>query len=38
MKLVLELEVPDGAVDKSAEADLIGSVKEQTALKLYSEQ
>jgi predicted HTH domain antitoxin len=37
MKLEIELEVPDGAVDKSAEAELIRSVKEQTALKLYSD-
>jgi predicted HTH domain antitoxin len=32
MKLEIELEVPDGAVDKCAEAELIRSVKEQTAL------
>jgi len=38
MKLEIELEVPDGAVDKSAEAELVRSVKKQTALKLYSEQ
>ncbi len=38
MKLAFELEVPDGAVDKSAEAELVRSVKEQTVLKLYSEQ
>ena len=38
MKLAFELEVPDGAVDKSAQADLVRSVKEQTVLKLYSEQ
>jgi len=38
MKLAFELEVPDGAVDKRAEADLVRSVKEQTVLKLYSEQ
>ena len=31
MKLEIELEVPDGAVDKRAEAELIRSVKEQTA-------
>jgi predicted HTH domain antitoxin len=38
MKLEIELEVPDGAVDKGGEAELVRSVKEQTALKLYSEQ
>ena len=34
MKLEFELEVPDGAVDKCAEAELIRSVREQTTLKL----
>ena len=38
MKLEFELEVPDGAVDKRAEAELIRSVKEQAALKLYSDE
>ena len=38
MKLAFELELPDGAVDQSAEAELVRSVKEQAALKLYSEQ
>ena len=38
MKLAFELELPDGAVDQSARAELVRSVKEQTALKLYSEQ
>ena len=38
MKLAFELELPDGAVDKTAEADLVRSVKEQTVLKLYAEQ
>src|SRR5450432_903304 len=38
MKLAFELELPDGAVDQSAEAELVRSVKEQTALKLYSAQ
>jgi len=38
MKLEIELDVPDGAVDKGAEAELIRSVKEQTALKLYSDE
>lgn len=38
MRLAFEIEVPDGAVDKSAEAELVRSVKEQTVLKLYSEQ
>jgi len=37
MKLEIELDVPDGAVDECAEAELIRSIKEQTALKLYSE-
>jgi len=38
MTLKLELEAPDGAVDKCAEAELIRSVKEQAALKLYSDE
>ena len=38
MRLEIELEVPDGAVDKGDEAELIRSVKEQTALKLYSDE
>ena len=38
MKLAFEIEFPDGAVDKSAEAELVRSVKEQTVLKRYSEQ
>ncbi len=38
MKLAFEIEVPDGAVDKGAEAELMRSVKEQTVRKLYSEQ
>jgi predicted HTH domain antitoxin len=38
MKLEIEMEVPDGAVHKGGEAELVRSVKEQTALKLYSEQ
>src|ERR1700722_10871986 len=38
MKLEIELELPDGAVDKSAEAELIRSIKEQTVLKLYAEE
>ncbi len=38
MKLAFELELPDGAVDQMAEAELVRSVKEQTVLKLYSEE
>jgi predicted HTH domain antitoxin len=38
MKLAFELELPDGAVDQSSEAELVRSIKEQTALKLYSQQ
>ena len=37
MKLEIEIELPDGAVDKPAEAELIRSVKEQAALKLYTD-
>lgn len=37
MKLAFDLEIPDWAVEKGAEAELIRSVKEQTVLKLYSE-
>lgn len=36
MKLAFELEVPDGAIDQSTEAELLRSAKEQTVLKLYS--
>ncbi len=38
MKLAFEIEVPDGALDESAEAELLRSVKERTVLTLYSEQ
>ncbi len=38
MKLAIELNVPEGAVDKNAEAELVRSVKEQTVLRLYAEQ
>ena len=38
MKLAFELEVPDGAVDKTVEAELVRSFKEQAVLKFYSEQ
>jgi predicted HTH domain antitoxin len=38
MKLAFELEVPDGAVDEGAQSELVRSVKEQAALKLYAEQ
>lgn len=37
MKLAFELEVPDGAVDGRAEAELLRSIKEQAALKLYAD-
>ena len=37
MKLEIEREVPDGAIDKRAEAEFIRSIKEQTVLKLYSD-
>jgi predicted HTH domain antitoxin len=38
MKLAFELEVPDGAIEESAETEFVRSVKEQTVLRLYSEQ
>lgn len=38
MKLEIELEVPDGVFDKVAEAELIRSVKAQTALRLYADE
>ena len=38
MKLAFDLEVPDGALDKTTEKELLRSVKEQTALKLYADQ
>ena len=37
MRLEIELEVPEGAFDKSAEAEFIRSIKEQTVLKLYAD-
>ena len=38
MKVAIELTLPDGAVDRTAEAELVRSVKEQAVLKLYSER
>jgi hypothetical protein len=38
MRVAIELNVPDGAVDPSAEAELVRSVKEQATLKLYSDR
>jgi len=38
MRLAFEIEVPDGAVDKSTEAELMRSIKELTVRKLYAEQ
>jgi predicted HTH domain antitoxin len=38
MKLAIELNLPDGAVDKKDEAELVRSVKQQAVLKLYAEQ
>ena len=37
MRVAFELEVPDGAVNKDAEAELVRTVKEQAALKLYAD-
>jgi predicted HTH domain antitoxin len=37
MKIAFELEVPDGALDKNAQAELLRSAKEQTVLKLYAD-
>ena len=37
MKIAFELEVPDGALDKNAQAELVRSAKEQTVLKLYAD-
>ena len=37
VKLAFEIELPDGVVDHVAEADLVRTVKEQTALRLYAE-
>jgi hypothetical protein len=37
MKIAFELEVPDGALDKDAEAELVRSAKEQAVLKLYGD-
>ena len=37
MKIAFELEVPDGALDKNAEAELVRSAKEQAVLKLYAD-
>jgi predicted HTH domain antitoxin len=38
VKLVVELEIPDGAIDVRSEREFVRSVKEQTALRLYSEE
>lgn len=38
MKLAFEIEVPEGAIDKESEWDFVRSVKEQTVLRLDSEQ
>jgi len=38
VKLAFELDIPEGAVDKPAELELLRSLREQTVLKLYSEQ
>jgi predicted HTH domain antitoxin len=38
MKLAFELEVPDGAMDQSLEAEIVRSAKEQAVLKLYAEK
>jgi predicted HTH domain antitoxin len=37
MKLAFELDLPEGAVDHSAQAELVRTIKEQTVLKLYSD-
>jgi len=37
MKIAFELEVPDGALDKNAESELVRSAREQTVLKLYAD-
>ena len=37
MKLSIELNVPDGAVDKTSEAELVRSLIEQAVLRLYAE-
>ena len=37
MKLAFEFDVPDGAIDRRAEAELVRSVREQAALKLYAD-
>ena len=38
MKLAFELVLPDGAIDKTSQADLVQSVKQQTVLKLYADE
>lgn len=38
MKLAFELDVPDGAVDRQLELELVQAAKEQTVLKLYSQK
>src|SRR5262249_45361735 len=37
VKLAFEFEVPDGAVDRHAEKELVRSIKEQATLKLYAD-
>jgi hypothetical protein len=36
VKLAIELDVPDGAIDRPAQEELIRSVKEQAVLKFYA--
>ena len=37
MKLAIELEIPDGAVDSRSQAELVRSIKERAALQLYAD-
>lgn len=38
MTLAIELDIPDNALTKDAQAELVRSVKEQTALRLLAER
>jgi predicted HTH domain antitoxin len=37
VKLAIELDIPDGAIDSRSQADLIRSLKERAALQLYAD-
>lgn len=38
MKLAFELDLPEGAIDTSTQAEFVRSVKQQAVLRLYAEE